>query len=80
MQLLGIVIIGIVGVLMLINASVMIVSPRAWFRLPPWLGAKGTMTPEKYGTGWGAIQVRLVGAIMLAVFAWVLFGTFIRQQ
>ena len=63
----------LVALLLTINAAYMLVSPRAWFRLSDWLRAQGTLTEDKYTTGWGAIQVRLTGALTLAGIAWVLY-------
>lgn len=72
----GRVVAALIGLLMLINASFMLVSPRAWFRLPSWLRAQGTMTEEKYGKGWGAVQVHIAGALMIGVLVWVLYDMF----
>jgi hypothetical protein len=63
----------LVGLVLAINAAFMLVSPRAWYRLPGWLRKNGSLTEDKYATGWGAIQVRLTGAGMLATIAWVLY-------
>ena len=49
--------------IMLINAFYMLISPKAWWRLPRWLGLQGVMTKERYGNHWGALQVRVLGAI-----------------
>ena len=57
-----------IGLIMVINAVVMLVSPRAWLRLPGWLRAQG-----KFATGWGGLHVRLTGALILASIAWVLY-------
>lgn len=67
-----------VMVVMFINGIFMLASPRAWFRLPSWIRAQGTLTEDKYGSGWGGIMVRLTGAVVLATIAWVLFDSFIR--
>lgn len=72
-QLIGRVIAVIVAVVMVINASFMLVSPRAWFRLPSWLRAQGTMREDRYGSGWGALQVRVGGALVLVAIAWVIY-------
>jgi hypothetical protein len=58
------------------NALYMLVSPQAWFRLPGWIRLNGTLPEKKYGNGWGAVQVRLLGALMLAMFAWVAHHAF----
>lgn len=57
-----------VGLVMAINAVFMLVSPDAWFRLPGLLRAQG-----EFSTAWGAIHVRLTGAMILAAIAWVLY-------
>ncbi len=56
---------------MAINAAFMVVSPRAWFRLPAWLRANGIMSEDKYGSGVGALQVRAIGALILFLIAGV---------
>jgi hypothetical protein len=68
----------LVGVVMAINAAFMFVSPRAWFRLPAWLKAQGSLTEERYATGWGAVNIRLMGAVILAAIAWVLYDMFLK--
>jgi hypothetical protein len=68
----GWIILGVVVALITINASVMLISPRAWFRLPNWLRAQGTLTEEKYGSGWGAMQLRLGGAVILMLIVWII--------
>jgi hypothetical protein len=71
---------SIVGMVMGVNACYMIVSPRAWFRLPRWIGAQGSLTESKYATGLGAIQVRLTGALLLAVILGVLYDSLLRTR
>lgn len=62
-----------VGVFVTINAAFMLASPRTWFRLPGWLRAQGSLAADKYSRGWGAIQVRLLGGIILGAIVWVLY-------
>jgi|1185.fasta_scaffold91349_1 hypothetical protein len=69
----------IVGLLMTINAAFMLASPHAWFRLPGWLRAQGSLMEEKYSSGWGAVHVRLTGAVILAAIAWVIYDMFLRR-
>ena len=69
----------VLGAVMFVNAIFMLVSPRTWFRLPSWIGVRGTLTEEKYSSGWGGIQVRSAGAISLGFIAWVLYHSLIRQ-
>jgi hypothetical protein len=68
-----------VGAVMLVNALLMLASPRAWFRLPSWIRAQGTLTEQKYSTGWRGVTVRLAGGVMLAVIGWVLYDLLTRQ-
>ncbi len=71
--------VAIVAVIMSVNATYMLISPRAWFRLPGWIGAHGTMTEATYGSGFAAVQVRLTGALLLGVIAWVIYDSFIKH-
>ena len=59
-----------------INAAFMLISPRAWFHLPAWLRATGSLTEERFSSGWGALQVRLAGAAFLAGISWVFHDIF----
>ena len=68
----------VVGAVMAINAAFMLASPRAWFRLPGWLRAQGSLVADKYYAGWGAIQIRVTGALILAAIAWVLYDMISR--
>ena len=72
-------IVAVVGAIMFVNALFMLASPKAWFRLPHWVRAQGSLTEGKYGSGWGGIQVRLAGAVMLAVIGWVLYDSLISR-
>jgi type VI protein secretion system component VasF len=56
-----------------INAAYMAFSPRAWFRLPNWLRAQGSLTEQHYSSGWGAVWVRITGAVLLAVVLWFFY-------
>jgi len=79
MQIAGEFVVVLVGLMMVLNGVLMLASPRVWFRLPRWLGAHGSMTEDRYATGWGAIQVRITGALILATIAWVLCDMFLRR-
>jgi hypothetical protein len=68
----------VVGAVAFVNALFMLASPRAWFRLPGWVRAQGTLTEQKYASGWGGVTVRIAGAIILAVIAWVLYDSLVR--
>lgn len=63
--------VAVTATIMLINALCMLISPKAWFALPRWLRLEGVMTPERYGNRWGALQVRVLGAIIIVTTAWI---------
>jgi hypothetical protein len=67
------VIFALVVLMVLVNSFYMIFSPASWFALPSWLRLQGVLTIERYGKGWGAIQIRVLGAIILATICWVGF-------
>ena len=80
-QILGWFMAAVLGVGLLINALFMLLSPRTWFRLPKWFPARSSsMTEARYGSGWGAMQVRLGGALMLALIVWVLCDMFLNRK
>lgn len=70
----------LLGVGVIVNGLYMLVSPRAWYRLPQWFRASGSLSEEKYSSGWGAIQVRIVGASFLAATAWILYDLLSRHS
>jgi hypothetical protein len=70
----------LVGVLITINALYMLISPRAWFRLPSFLRFNGTLTEKKHAEGLGADKVRLLGAIFLTGIGWVLYDLFLTNR
>ena len=60
--------------IMLINALYMLVSPKAWFALPGWLRLEGVMTMNRYGDRWGTLQIRVLGAVVIAAIGWIAIG------
>jgi len=68
----------VVALLMTINTAFMLASPRAWFHLPGWLKAQGSLAEDKYASGGRAILVRLTGAVILGAIAWVLYDLLVR--
>jgi hypothetical protein len=62
---------AVTAIIMLFNAFYMLISPKAWFALPRWLGLQGVLKPEQYGNRWGALQVRVLGAIIIVAAAWI---------
>lgn len=75
MHYLGWSVVVLVVTVLVINAAVMLVSPRAWFRLAGWLRAQGTLPEKQYGAGWGALQLRIGGGVVLATIAWILYDS-----
>jgi hypothetical protein len=63
----------------IVNGSVMLWSPKAWFELPSWIRATGTLRRTKYSTGWGALQVRILGAIFLGAITWMIYEALLRR-
>ena len=63
----------VLGVLS-VNAPLMFISPRAWFRLPTWIRLSGSLSEAKYSAGWGAVQVRILGAVLLATILYFRHG------
>ena len=70
----------VVGLIVTINAAFMLASPRSWFRLPGWLRAQGSLTENKYSKGWGALQLRLTGGLVLIAAGWVLYDLLCRHR
>jgi hypothetical protein len=62
---------AVTAIIMPFNAFYMLISPKAWFALPRWLGLQGVLKPEQYGNRWGALQVRVLGAIIIVAAAWI---------
>jgi hypothetical protein len=59
-----------------VNGLIMLISPRIWFKMPFWIRASGSLSKEKYGSGWCAVQIRLLGAIFLGLVIWFVYGAF----
>jgi hypothetical protein len=56
-------------VMMGVNGMFMLFSPRLWFQLPGWIRANARFTTEKHNAGLGAVQVRILGGVVLLVLA-----------
>ena len=77
--------IGILGAISTIvvvgtNAAFMLIWPRAWFRLPNWIRFNGTLSEQKYATGWPSLELRLGGAIVLFAIVWVVLHIILNGQ
>jgi hypothetical protein len=66
--------VALVGLCFFINGCFMLISPKAWFRLPRWFPARGPLSETKYGSGSASMQVRILGAIFIAFPVWCLMG------
>ena len=73
-QLIGIVCFIVVVVAVVGNGVLMLASPRTWFRIPHWVRLSGSLSETKYSSGWGAIQIRVLGACFVAIMIWFLRG------
>ena len=62
--------------LSLVNGVIMMISPRLFFSLPTWMSAKGSLTKERYASGFGAIQLRILGAVFAGFPLWVIYEIF----
>jgi hypothetical protein len=65
--------------LMFVNGVVMLISPRTFFSLPTWLRAQGTLTEERYSSGPGAIQLRILGAVLTGGISWLVYEIATRR-
>lgn len=53
----------------LINATFMLISPRAWAHLPRWLRFAGRVPASQHTSAWGRLELRLGGAATLGILA-----------
>lgn len=65
--------VSFLGFGLVVNGLFMLFSPKAWFRLPGWFAGRGSLIETKYGNGFGAMQVRVLGAIFVAVPMWCVY-------
>lgn len=78
MRIVGLIFASLLAVFVGINAIYMLVSPRAWYRLPVWLRANGSLPESKYSTGDGAFTLRTLGLIFFVLIAWMIYDIFIK--
>ncbi len=80
-SILGWFVIALFGVVFAVNGFFMLVSPKAWLRLPKSVrAAPKSMTEAKYGSGLGAIQIRIAGGVWLGAVIWFLYDYFLRVR
>jgi hypothetical protein len=70
----------LLAVLLVTNAIVMLFSPAVWFRMPGWIAARGSLTAERYSSGWGSWQIRITGGMLLGFIGWVLYDMLIAKR
>ncbi len=71
---LGLTFVCLFGAFFLLNGLLMAISPRAWFRLPRWIGVHGRLHYEKPSDVPAAnLQVRIVGIGWAAIVIWVIY-------
>jgi hypothetical protein len=68
-----------VGMVLIVNAIVMIVSPRGLFRLPDWLRLQEFWFEARWAGGRPS-QVRVTGAFLLAVVILALYGLLVTGR
>jgi hypothetical protein len=73
-QVIGMICLVVTVVAVVSNAALMLISPRIWFRIPHWVRLSGSLSETKYSSGWGAIQIRVLGACFIAIMIWFLHG------
>jgi hypothetical protein len=74
----GWVFLGAVAIALVTNGAFMLISPRAWLRLPAWFPSAGTSFRERYGSEKALIGIRMTGAAFLVAIAWVVYDYFSR--
>ena len=61
------------AITLVINGAFMFISPRAWLRLPDWFPSAGPSFRERYADGRGLIELRFMGAALLAFIGWMTY-------
>jgi hypothetical protein len=80
MTIIGTICFGLFGLFMIVDGLFMLISPPAWFRLPRWISGVGKLNPEQHTHGSGAMQIRVLGVIMIGLPLWVLYITYFYRQ
>lgn len=75
----GIVCFAFVMGAVLVNGSLMLISPKLWFRVPSWIRLSN-LPESKFSDGWGGLQIRILGAIFLFVVAWFVQGFLLKAH
>jgi hypothetical protein len=67
-----------VSITLTVNSIYMLFAPQAWLRLPDWFTTADGPFRERYAGERGLIGIRMLGAILLAGIAWVVYDYFFR--
>jgi len=73
---LGVAFFAVTLILVLVNGLAMPISPRRFFSLPSWVRAQGSLTRERYTSGWGGLQLRILGGVFVAGVVWFALALF----
>jgi|HubBroStandDraft_6_1064221.scaffolds.fasta_scaffold696752_2 hypothetical protein len=68
---------GAYAMLTILTSSLyMLISPRAWFDLPSWIGLHGAVRRKMLKDRWGVMQIRMMGAIFLVGIGYMVIAIF----
>jgi hypothetical protein len=79
-QLIGIAFAVLALAVMLFTGLMMLISPKRWFDLPPYLGFHGSMRRSMLSTWGGRFQVRALGGILVSFIVWAVTSTLINPH
>jgi len=63
----------------LVNGSLMLLSPTKWLRLPYWARSVAGISPKRHSAGVGALQLRLTGAVLIGILTGLVYMMFFRH-
>jgi hypothetical protein len=63
----------------LFNGVVMLLSPRKWFELPPYLALRGSLSSDRLRTVHGRLEIHLAGLVFVAVAIMFITASFKNQ-
>ena len=68
----------LVGLAFVLNGCFMLISPKAWLRLPVWLTGSRSFRGTRYGGSGASMQIRILGAVFIAFPVLCLMHSFFR--
>ena len=60
--------------LILVNGALMVLWPKKWLRLPPYIGFQGVFLRKPPSPGGRYVEIRLVGCLVFGIVSWMLVG------